>query len=139
MKEFKISGLEELLKAFKDLPDDAIKNLEPAADQAGDLLLTRAKQKVPVESGKLKSSLCMKKPTTGRFMVSRVITWGDDVREYAAPVELGHKLVLFGRSTDKRVKERPFLRPAADESKNEVFKIMKQAIAKTIDEMGGVK
>jgi len=135
-----IKGLDELIDAFMDLPIEAMDYLKIASDEAGAIVLVKAKQKVPVKTGNLKSKLKLTKAKRSDkrpyFIASRIST--SKGASYLVPLELGHKLVRNGK-TIGTVKERPFLRPAADESKEEVAAIMTAALNKAIDKMGGLK
>ncbi len=48
---------------------------------------------------------------------SAVIETTHGAQRYAAPVEFGHQMFLFGRRTDKRVQARPFMRPAINSTR----------------------
>jgi len=138
--EIKLEGLDELIEAFAKLPDEAAEMIKPAVEQAGKLVLEKAKEKVPVDSGKLRDSLRLKKARQrpDSSGVIHYITWGPNVREYAAPLELGHAIRFKkGGPTHGRVAPRPYLRPAADESKEQVLDIVAKAMNRAIDEMGG--
>jgi HK97 gp10 family phage protein len=139
MANFEIDGLKELVAAFEKLGPDALKQIKPDVKKAGNILLDAIKQEVPVRTGKLKNSLHAKEPRKSNETISTTITWGDDVRDYAAPVELGHRLVYFGKKTWKSVAAKPFLRPGADKSKEKVFKTIGDGLSRTIDNMGGKK
>ena len=54
------------------------------------------------------------------------------------PLELGHKLVKNGQVVGD-VNEHPFLRPAADESKDDVVNAIADAMNKALEQMGGKK
>ena len=63
----------------------------------------------PIPGGSLRDSI--------RFFLSAahaliVMATGSDERSYAAYVELGHRVVVFGRSMGYRKGPSPFLRPA---------------------------
>lgn len=59
----------------------------------------------PVRTGKLRDSIESERidERTGRVVARR---------RYAAPVELGHRKVLWGRETNEYVPAQPYLRPA---------------------------
>ena len=147
MVEVEIRGLNELIFAFSNLSDDIRKKVTPAVNEAGDLVLQRAKEKVSKyhkysQAGTLKNSLYLKKAVyrKGALKASCTITWGDDVRKYAAPLELGHAIRnVKGGPILGRAEPHPFLRPAADESKKETADIITKAIDRTLQEMGGIK
>jgi hypothetical protein len=62
----------------------------------------------PIPGGSLRDSI--------RFFLQVhsliVMATGSDERSYAAYVELGHRIVVFGRDTGRRKGPSPFLRPA---------------------------
>jgi len=135
----KIEGLNELIEAFKKLGPDALKKIKPDVKKSGEILLEAIKKEVPVRTGKLRDSLHAKEPRKTKETISATITWGDDVRDYAAPVELGHRLVYFGKKTWKSVEAKPFLRPGADKSKKKVFDTLTDGMNRIMDDMGGIK
>jgi hypothetical protein len=143
MSDVKIEGLEELLKAFTELPDEAVTYVEQASYPAAQTILNRARGYLTKynDTGALSSSLKANKPSKKRkykyVIFSKV--WFGKGGKHGVPLELGHRLWYFGKKTNKDVEARPFLRPAADESKGEVISQMIGAINKALDEMGGLK
>lgn len=138
--DVEIEGLDELITAFMKLPDEAMEYLKDASNVSGNMILEKAKQKVPVKSSLLKSKLKLtkaKRSDNKPYSINARITVGKGAA-YIVPLELGHKLVRSGNTVGK-VEERPFLRPAADESKQAVATIMTSAMDKAINEMGGKK
>ena len=156
-----VSGLEDLLKAFKKLPDEAVVYLEKAANTSANIIHKKAVAKVPVgkrdtkyhtgqfekynhEAGNLKKNIKMGKVSRRRknkyYLYSRVYIGHGSLKTsgaaYGTPLELGHKLVLFGNKTGKHVQERPFLRPAADESKDEVINLYTDALNRALIDFG---
>jgi hypothetical protein len=69
----------------------------------GDAVAKDAVRLAPVDTGLLKSRI------TANEDGSRVTA----DTEYAAPVEFGHRVVVDGKDTGKRVPAQPYLRPAA--------------------------
>jgi len=139
-ENIEIDGLDELIEAFGRLPDEANVFLMKGANEAGGVVLEKAKAKVPVLSGNLKSKLKLgaaKISSKYPFRVFAKITAPG--AGYMVPLELGHKMVLFKRVTDRRVEEKPFLRPAADESKQEVADILTKYLNEALEQMGGKK
>lgn len=135
-----VVGLDELMKAFAQLGDDAIKELKPATNQAGNVILQKAKSKVGVDSGDTKRSLKLTgaKIKKNAYAISASIGAGKGAAPLG-PLELGHKMVLYGKITGQKVEGKPFLRPAADESKEEVSRIMANAMNEILGKMGGAK
>jgi len=138
----KIEGLDELVKAFANFGGEAMESIAPAINEAGELVLARTKELVPEKSGQLKRSLYLKiyTPSKTAYKLYNIVTWGDDVRDYAMPLELGHN-VKFGKDAPivGRAPARPFMRPAADKSKREVVEIVTDAMNEAIDKIGGDK
>ncbi len=142
--DFSIKGLNELMKAYKNLPKQMEESLRAATDKGGEILLNNTRQEAAPynrysKTGKLVKSLYIKRAPHRNHTYTPVLTWGDDVREYAAPLELGHHLVFFGKDTPVRIPAKPFLRPGADKSGEQMISLQKQAANKTFDEMGGLK
>lgn len=137
IKGTEIIGLKELMRAFIKLGDEAMPRLKQAADAAGAIVLAKTKAKVPVKTGKLHDSLTLKKMHVkkGKYVNYSRVTFPSKVK-YGIPLELGHKIVVKGRKVGT-VKEKPYLRPAADESKEQVISIIVTAMNKALDEMGG--
>lgn len=135
-----IEGLDELMKAFKDLPEESLIYLKDAANTAGEVVLSKSKEKAPVDTRNLQSKLKLgkaKKSSKYPYRVFSKVTFGKGAA-YAVPLELGHKLVTDGKTWGE-VKERPFLRPAADESRDGVANILAEAMQKALEQMGGLK
>lgn len=127
---FEIEGLDEIIDDLNRFHgEDEVK---PYVDKAGDVLLNKTREKVPVDTGVLKASLFLKR-LKRRRAYQNLLTWGDDVRAYAAPLELGHGLVYMGHPTLKFVKAKPYLRPAADESEEIVYKTIFAGLIKAHD------
>jgi HK97 gp10 family phage protein len=136
MISVKIQGLPEFLKALNDLPAELEKEIEKALTDAAGVVLERAKSKVPVKTGELRDSLKIRKPKPSgknRFYLSSAVVMG---KAYGVPLELGHKLVTHGKLRGT-VKERPFLRPAFDESKEQAAGIIEAAFDKAFKAMEG--
>lgn len=135
--DFSIEGLDELIKAFAALPEDMILNLSAPSVEAATLISKRAKAKVRKQTGGLEKAIYVVKPGKSNnkkaYQIFAKVTFKKSAM-YGVPLELGHKTVK-----GNRVEGRPYLRPAADESKEDVIKIMADAMNKTIDEMGGPK
>lgn len=145
---FKIDGLEELIKQLPPLTNNAMNRLEDAANRGGNIILQKAISKAPIGykkvngslemSGKLMENLKWKPAKSNqqqKFKTSGYVWFSDDTK-YGIYVELGHKLVRNGK-TIKTVQEKPFLRPAADESRTKVRNIMTDALNDVIKNYGG--
>ncbi len=133
---FEVVGLKELIADLNRYPQGARRILRGEVDKGGEVLLRKTKEKVPVRSGNLKNSLHIKRHLRTKGKVINTLTWGDDVRAYAAPLELGHSLFMFGEYTGLRVTPRPFLRPAADEVAPQIEKLLVAAIDRSLEWLG---
>jgi len=137
--ELKLEGLDDLIKDFSKLGENAYEALRPSATEAAEIVLERARGNIRDRTGTLSKSLKVVKPGKKKAqsgVIYAKVTYGKDAY-YAKFVELGHRLVYFGKKTYKKVNERPFLRPAADESKEDVANIMATGMNKILDEWGG--
>ena len=141
-----VEGLEELVKAFNALPDDAIFKLGPATIEGANLIAERAKTKINniPDNKDLRDKIKVRKP--GRrpkkkyqIFANVYLQGGKNGGQYGVPLELGHRLVYFGNKTYRHVAARPFMRPAADESKDKVRDILAKAMNEIIEEMGGMR
>jgi len=130
-----VEGLDELIKECKKLGDDAVPFIKKVSDKIGNKILDRARQLVPVDTGKLKNSLYLKKPTNKKLNIYSLVGIGKEAL-YGIPLELGHKLVFFGKKTGLKVKERPFLRPAADENKEYAVQEIANAMNEALNTFG---
>ena len=143
----KIEGLDELCKAFAELGEDALFKLSEPSVKAANIVLQRAKAKTHDVTGELDRALTVKKPGNQNRYVHGVnvshkaykifarVTFGKGGM-HGVPLELGHRLYFFGKKTYKTVAEKPFLRPAADESKDEVIGIITDAMNEILQEWG---
>ena len=135
-----VEGLDELISAFQKLGDEAIPYILQGSNEAGGEVLRKAVSKVPVDTGNLKQKLKVikaKKSAKYPYRVFSKVTFPKEAA-YAVPLELGHNLVIDGKKVGV-VKERPFLRPAADESKENVVKAIAASMNKALGEMGGMR
>ena len=138
MMDIKLEGLDDLIKEFSKLGEDANEALRPAAIEGAELVLGRVRGKIRDRSGTLNKSLKIVKPGLKKArsgLVFAQVTYGKDAY-YAKFVELGHRLTYFGKKTLQTVPEKPFMRPAADESKDEVRSIMANGMNRILDEWG---
>lgn len=136
--DVKIEGLEELIKAFSALGEGAFEKLKPYSTQAAEIVLNRARSKIHDRTGNIKRSLKVTKPSkknTKSGLVVAKVGFGKG-GAYGVPLELGHRLWFFGKKTNKDVAPRPFLRPAADGSKDETRDLIANGMNKILDEWG---
>lgn len=118
-----IEGLDEVVKLLEDMGDAAINVLDDAAKGGAEIVLAEAKRRVPVDTGRLRDSLILKKSKIKNAKVRGVYTVSKKRGvEYFAPVELG----------TSKMKARPFLRPAVDENKREIAKAINNEVLKAI-------
>ena len=122
-----VDGVEDLARMFRSMGDAAESILDEAAKKAAEIVLTDAKNKVPVNTGKLKASLDIKpekrrRPTKAAYQVySKGVSKGG-VR-YAFAVEGG----------TSKMPARPFLRPALDENKDKIKDTISDELIRGID------
>ena len=133
---FEIVGLDDIIRDLSNFGPEGQAEVKPYVDKAGDILLDKTREKVSVDTEALKKSLFLKRLRSKKGLIRNILTWGNDVRQYAAPLELGHGLVFMGHPTLKFVKAKPYLRPAADESKEAVYKTIFDGINKALDKLG---
>lgn len=146
---FKVDGLDELIEDFAKLGEDAILQLSEPSIKAANVVLRKAKLKLEphYKTGDLFHSLKVKEPgkqtNKKAYQVfaqvgfsQKTMNSGGGNGYYGAALELGHRLVFFGKKTLRTVKAVPFLRPAADESKDEVVNIMADAMNKILEDWG---
>lgn len=128
-------GDKELIDAFKKVGEDAIFAMEIPSVASAKIILAKAKQNVPVDTGSLKRGLRVYKPGVRNKKAYKVfarVGFGVGAK-HGVPLELGHRLVIDGKEVG-HVNPRPYLRPAADESKSQVEDIMRDAMNQVIEE-----
>ena len=136
-----VEGLDELIEAFMKLPDDALAYVKEGSISAAQTVCNRAKELVPVDTDKTRQLLYVKKPSKSAKAKYKVLSTIGAKKGAAAlaPLELGHKLVYMGRRTDTVIAPRPFLRPAADQNKENVVSAIADSMNKALEQMGGIK
>lgn len=134
----RIEGLEQVLDRFDSLIDES--TLEAALGQACALVEASAKQNAPKDTGELRRSITSKVEMQGDDWVGVVYT----PLEYAPYVEYGTGLfakeggradVPWSYQNDKGEwistsgqKPQPYLRPALDENREEILRILAEVI-----------
>lgn len=136
--DVEIEGLDELIAAFMKLPDEAMNDLTTSVNIAGNLVLQKAKDKVSVKSGELKRTLKFVKAKRSEKKPYKITGKITSKHFYMNFLELGHRIVR-NKTAYGKVEAKPFLRPAADESKQAVADIITESMNKSINEMGGKK
>lgn len=138
--DLQILGLHETIKAFVKLGSEYIDYLKQGADEATEFVFEKAKQKIPIgdaKNGHLRERLRRSKAVIRKDRQFKVYTriYVSQGGAYHVPLELGHGLVIHGQKVGY-VSERPFLRPAADESKQECAAIMTKWMDKALKNAG---
>ncbi len=137
-----IPELDKLVNDLLDLGDDMIFKLGPATVECAELVKSKARSKIKHDTGNLfVNGLIVKKPgrrSKHSHKRYRVFARLELTKEgaYGVPLELGHRLWFMGHKTIQQIEEKPFLRPAADESKQAVANIMIEALNDTLKEFG---
>ena len=139
MSNISLEGLEEVLEGLNKLKD--VTSYERALKKACMLVERSAKQKAPKGTGELRNSI-----------TSRIDTDGDEIKgvvftplEYAPYVEYGTGLfaenggrvdVPWNYQDEKGewhstsgMRPRPFMRPALDENRAEILRLLKEGIS----------
>ena len=118
-----IEGLDEAIKLVEQLGNAAAEALDKASGAGAEIVLAAAKQKAPVDTGLLRDSLTLKKSKVRKPHIKseHVVTRGKGAAHFA-PVELG----------TSKMKAQPFLRPAIDENKKSVAKVVTDELLKAI-------
>lgn len=145
-------GLEETIVAFEKIEGEEANNMMVASAKEGaEVILAKAKQLCPVgDTGNLRDSLEVKQVRVrakkySRHLSQPLFTVGPKyVRynrkggvNYGHLVELGHGIKLPGsKRYVGEAKPKPYLRPAADENKENVTKIIIDALNRTIELFG---
>lgn len=143
-----VAGLDETILAFKKLENDKANSfVVAAARESAELILQKAKNLVPVDTGKLKAAIQIKQVKMRAAKYSRIIidqpifTIGPRYAKISAKktggVNYGH-LVELGHKTKsgKHIPAKPYLRPAADGSKQEVVNLIIKSMNAALDEFG---
>jgi HK97 gp10 family phage protein len=136
LSKYKIHGINEIRKSLEKLPADLQKRAYRSALSSGARVIAKnAKRKLGKgESGLLKKSIGIKYlPATSRSQAMGIVgprrgmggTWKGQKRN---PTRYGH---LVEKGT-RHSAAQPFLRPALDESANEIFSKMSAMIERTI-------
>jgi hypothetical protein len=138
-----IHGMDELIKAFERLPEEALVFVENGSYPPTQKIIQRARRYLEphINTGTMFSAgLRANRPTKRRKYKYTVFSKVFFARgaAHGVPLELGHNIVKNGNVVGY-VPAYPFLRPAADESKGEVIEAITKAMNEAIDKMGGLK
>jgi hypothetical protein len=135
-----VEGLDALIRAFAQLPEEAIDYLQPAIVKDTQIILNRARIELEPhnKTGALSRSLKINKPKRAKkykYQIFASVYFAQSGR-HGVPLELGHKFSGFLKDKVGRVPEKPFLRPAADKSKADVIRDISDAMNKALDQWG---
>lgn len=135
-----LEGINDLLSSLEELGD--LDNFKDALGKACALVERSAKQKAPKGTGELRRSITSKVESNGSDIQGVVFT----PLEYAPYVEFGTGLfaenggrqdVPWNYQDDKGewhstsgMKPRPYMRPALNENREEILRILKEGIGK---------
>lgn len=138
-----IEGLDELLKAFAALPEDAINTVNPIIAKDTQIIINKARAILAKrnKTGALSRSLKSNRPKRSgkyKYQIFGSVYFAPGGR-HGVPLELGHKFSGYLAGKPGRVEEKPFLRPAADESEAEIMDDLIAGINKALDNFGGRK
>jgi HK97 gp10 family phage protein len=126
-----IEGIEEVASMFIDMSDTCEAILDEATKSAAEIVLKDAKNKVPVDTGKLRDALEISKEKTKKGKVGyqvRSKKLKDGGVKYAYAVEFGHK-----KKSGTVVAAQPYLRPAIEQNKDKIKDIINEKICEGID------
>jgi HK97 gp10 family phage protein len=141
-----VEGLDELMRDFMALGEDAVLKLAEPSVEAATVVMEKARSNIHDITGTLSSSLKVTKPGTRQrghaYVVIATVGFSQKKMNgsggsgyYGAQLELGHKLVIRGKTVGS-VAGHPFLRPAADSTKEQVVGIMTDAMNDILNEFG---
>jgi HK97 gp10 family phage protein len=140
-----VEGLDELIRDFQKLPRDAINHVTKASNEAAQIIAADAIAKAPKDTGilakmirigKVSIRLAAKGYVRARVYIQHSGTKNKSGASHGTPLELGHKMVLWGKRTGDRVEAKPFMRPAADENKQRIRDLQIRALNNALDEFG---
>lgn len=133
-----IEGIGKVLKRLEKLSNT--ENIEKAMGKACAVVEAAAKQNAPKDTGALRRSITSKVDTEGKEVIGTIFT----SLEYAPYIEYGtglfaesggRKDVPWNYQDDKGEwhstsgqKPQPFMRPAIEDNRNEIVKILKESI-----------
>jgi HK97 gp10 family phage protein len=111
--EVSMSGMDELMQKLEEMGNKAGKIQNEALKKAAETVLDSAKEKVPVDTGKLKDTLDMStvKTKNGEKYIEVGITKGDNSEIFYG------KFIEWGTSQRPAT---PYLQPAYEENQNKI-------------------
>ncbi|AJA49531.1 phage protein, HK97 gp10 family [Clostridium pasteurianum DSM 525 = ATCC 6013] len=123
---FDVDGFESLMSKLQSMGKEGTKIEDEALQKAAEPILVDAKNSAPVRTGKLRDGLKIskaKKSKDGKYVLV-----GTDKKDKDAP--FWATFIEFGTS---KMPAQPFLRPAFEKNKKQVFEIIKEEIAKKVE------
>lgn len=136
-----IYGLDRLMRKLEKFGEAGMPFLEDAAQRGTAIVHKRTLELVPVDSGNLKEHIKVSKTKkkTGEWKTNHQVIIARGA-EYGVHVELGHGHVTGQGNLDWRgAKAKPFLRPAAAQSRAAVLDITIEAMNKALETLGDGK
>jgi galactose-1-phosphate uridylyltransferase len=133
-----IIGLNELLKAIAQLPDEAMKDLTTTINQDGAMLADKVSNAAPYGEGTAQRNIVWKKATNNSKYPYRIfgrVTF-KQAAAHIVPLELGHKLIINGKRV-RAIKECPFMRTTADKEKENYLNDTIAAMNNVLERWGG--
>lgn len=124
----KIEGMESIIAELKKKDADIVKLLTEGITESGNFVRDRAKQKAPFKKGKLKSAIATGDPKLEKNKA--VIDVGIDTS--IKPFSKDGYYARFQELGTSKMSARPYLRPALDESKNEVNTIVSRKLKEAL-------
>lgn len=119
-RTIKIEGANKIIAELKKKNVDFVRLLEEGLIKSGELVRDRAKDKAPFRKGKLKSAIACGDLELKRDKVKIDIGIDTSIKPFSKD---GYYARFQERGTSK-MRAHPYLRPALDESKNDVNNII---------------
>jgi HK97 gp10 family phage protein len=129
-----VEGIDKALKELGKLEDKVgKKQIKKIVRKAGKVIEKKAKQNVPVDTGSLKKSIKVKAIAHSADHAYSVVgpsVSGKNVGHHGHLVEFGTR----DKNGNQKNKPQPFLKPAVDESADEVQQVMADELKKVLFE-----
>lgn len=128
----KIEGWNELVRDLDNFGEDALQIMKPYTKRGASRIVDRARiilaggksgKSAKNKSGALSDALKVNEPKRSKKYKYVIFSsvWFEESGRHGVPVELGHKFSGFLKDVQGRVPEHPFLRPAADQHRQEYY------------------
>lgn len=133
-----VKGLDELVKATQKIAAEALPGMRIATYKAANVVKRNVKQRVPYNTGQLMHNIIVKKTRAkkGAFVALDYVTFDKSVSDYAVPLELGHRIMTRDGKKTGQAEPKPYLRPGAEASKDEVAEILIDAMNAELEKWG---